>query len=651
MPAGAAPIQLSGERRFQLLVDSIHDYAIYMLDPQGYVVSWNPGAQRLKGYSPDEIIGEHFSHFFPAEDRRDGLPQRMLAKAFKEGRYQTEGWRVRKDGSRFRASVVVDTIRDENGAHLGFAKITRDITERFEAEAALRLSEERFRLLVQGVIDYSIYLLDTDGRVTNWNAGAERMKGYTADEIVGQHFSRFYPEEDRAAGAPAHSLDTARREGRYETEGWRVRKDGTRFYASVVIDAIRNESGDLIGFAKITRDITEQRRTREALEEARIALFQSQKMEALGQLTGGIAHDFNNLLTVIVNSLDLLRRRAKDARDLRLVDNAHRAAERGARLTQQLLAFARRQALTPASHDVNTLIRGFEPILRRACGEAVALRVDLVHRPTPVEIDAPQFEAALLNLVVNARDAMPDGGRLTVASGLLEVDAERAEGWGVKPGHFVAVHVTDSGTGIAPEIVERVLEPFFTTKEMGRGTGLGLSQVYGFVRQSNGQMEIASTVGQGTTVSLYLPLGEGVVNADDAPEHGAAFGGYGTVLVVEDEPEVLEIAVELFHALGYSVLTATDGAAALDVLKRPDSIDVLFTDVVMPAGINGLDLAREACRLRPRLQVILASGYPIPATSPQLAGLANAAFITKPYRWSELAERLKSLRAGGNALE
>lgn len=642
-------MQLSGERRFQLLVDSIHDYAIYMLDPQGHVMSWNPGAQRLKGYSPDEIIGEHFSRFFPEEDRSIGLPRRMLAKALDEGRYQAEGWRVRKDGSRFRASVVVDTIRDENGTHLGFAKITRDITERHAAEEALRQSEERFRLLVQGVIDYSIYLLDTDGRVTNWNAGAERMKGYTADEIVGEHFSRFYPEEDRAAGAPARSLNTARDDGRYETEGWRVRKDGSRFYASVVIDAIRNDRGELIGFAKITRDITEQRRTREALEEARLALFQSQKMEALGQLTGGIAHDFNNLLTVIVNSLDLLRRRARDARDIRLVDNAHRAAERGAKLTQQLLAFARRQALTPASHDVNALVRGFETILRRACGEAVNLRLDLVPRPTPVEIDAPQFEAALLNLVVNARDAMPGGGRLSLATGLLDVDAERAESWGVKPGTFIAIHVTDGGTGIAPEIMVRVLEPFFTTKELGRGTGLGLSQVYGFVRQSNGQMEIASTVGQGTTVSLYLPLREGAVVSDDAPEHGLMHSGYGTVLVVEDEPEVLEIAMELFHALGYSVLTAADGAAALDVLKRPDAIDVLFTDVVMPAGVNGIDLAREARRLRPGLQVILASGYPIPTNSPQLAGLGDFAFVTKPYRWSELAERLRTLRTCGDA--
>ena len=404
--------------------------------------------------------------------------------------------------------------------------------------------------------------------------------------------------------------------------------------------------------ARVAERTRELSAANEALLHSEEQRRQSQKLEAVGHLAGGVAHDFNNLLSVIL-SFSEMARWSLDAGHpaLRDLEQVERAGQRAADLSRQLLAFSRRQVMDLRVLDLNAVVQNMSIMLRRVVGEHIEFRTVLSPGLQSVLADPGQIEQVLMNLVVNARDAMPDGGRLTVASGLVEVDAGRAEGWAVKPGPFVAVHVTDSGTGIPPAIVERVLEPFFTTKEIGRGTGLGLSQVYGFVRQSNGQMEIASTVGQGTTVSLYLPLGEGAINADDAPEHGVVHSGYGTVLVVEDEPEVLEIAVELFHALGYSVLTATDGAAALDVLKRPDSIDVLFTDVVMPAGINGLDLAREACRLRPDLQVILASGYPIPATSPQLAGLANTAFITKPYRWSELAERLKTLRASRDAAE
>jgi PAS domain S-box-containing protein len=285
--------------RFELLVQSVTDYAIYMLSPEGVVTSWNPGAQRFKGYAPDEIIGDHFSRFYTQEDQDADLPKKVLETAEREGRFEAEGWRVRKDGSRFWANVVVDPIRDPTGKLVGFAKITRDLTEKKAAEEELRKSEERFRLLIQSVNDYAIYMLDPNGVVASWNPGAERFKGYAADEIIGQHFSRFYTPEDREAEIPKLALRTALETGKFEAEGWRMRKDGTRFWASVVIDPVRSPDGELLGFAKITRDLTERKRAQEELEETRERYLQSQKMEAIGKLTGGVAHDFNNLLSVI----------------------------------------------------------------------------------------------------------------------------------------------------------------------------------------------------------------------------------------------------------------------------------------------------------------------------------------------------------------
>ncbi|WP_230530691.1 hybrid sensor histidine kinase/response regulator [Microvirga roseola] len=633
--------------RFQLLVNAITDYAIYMLDPTGTISSWNPGAQRFKGYTEEEILGSNFSKFYTEEDRLIGLPQRALATAALEGRFESEGWRVRKDGTRFWAHVVIDPIRAENGDLLGFAKITRDLTERRQAQEALRESEERFRLLVQGVTDYAIFMLDLQGRITNWNAGAQRIKGYSRDEIVGKHFSRFYTEEDRASGLPERAIDTATREGRFENEGWRVRKDGSRFWASVVIDAIHDDLGRLIGFAKITRDMTERRKAQESLDEARAALFQSQKMDVVGQLTGGVAHDFNNLLTVIVNNLDLLTRRIGDPRDMKLIESAQRAAERGAKLTQQLLAFARRQPLQPQLLNPNRLIGGFEAVLRRACGEMIDLRLALTSPLKWTHIDEQQFEAALLNLVVNARDAMPEGGTLTITTGHIDIGSAEAARSGPLPGDYVSIAVQDTGTGMEPDVASRVFEPFFTTKEVGKGTGLGLSQVYGFVTQSGGHVAVESAAGNGTTVTLLLPARVGPEEEKTAGpgDIRTAADSTGTVLIVEDEPAVLDVATEIFESLGYDVLSAHHALAALDILGRDEKIDVLFSDVVMPHGMNGVELARKARELRPAIKILLASGYPMSALSSEGFG-ADISFISKPYRWTELSEKLRSLRSG-----
>jgi len=444
----------SEDRRYRTLVDSITDYAIFMLDRNGMVSSWNTGARRIKGYEPSEIIGEHFSRFYTEEDRIAGVPDAALRTAATEGRFDREGWRVRKDGTRFWAHVVIDPIWGSGNDIAGYAKITRDLTERRLANEALRRSEQQFRLLVQGVTDYAIYMLDRDGKVSSWNSGAQRIKGYAPEEIIGEHFSRFYTEEDRAAGLPRNSLEVATRDGRFEREGWRVRKDGTRFMAHVIIDAIRDETGEVVGFAKVTRDVTERMRVQQSLEQAQQALFQTQKMESIGQLTGGIAHDFNNLLTAIIGSLELLRKRIpEDPRAQALLQNALHGAERGATLTQRMLAFARRQELQIESISLADLIDGMMGLVERSLGPTIRIDCRVRADLPPVQTDANQLETALLNLAVNGRDAMPDGGTITIDGSEHEIAAGSA--LGLKPGHYVCLSVKDSGQGMDKQTLLR----------------------------------------------------------------------------------------------------------------------------------------------------------------------------------------------------
>jgi len=622
------------DQRFRLFVAGVTDYAIYMLSPEGTVSSWNAGAQRFKGYAADEIIGQHFSRFYSETDRANKVPERALRTALNEGKFEDEGWRIRKDGSRFWASVVIDPIRDEDGVLVGFAKITRDITERKRAADALHASEENFRLLVQGVTDYAIYMLSPTGLVTNWNAGAQRIKGYAEAEVINTHFSRFYTPEDNARGLPALALAEAQARGRFESEGVRVRKDGTRFAAHVVIDPIRNHFGELIGFAKVTRDITERQNAAKALEKTREALFQSQKLEAIGKLTGGVAHDFNNLLSVMSNGVSILQRRLRDPEDVRVLDALARAASRGAKLTQQLLTFARQQPLDQSNHNINELIMSFETVLRRAVNRSVTFDAELAPDLPLVLVDGPQVEAAILNLIVNARDATFDGGTITLATRRAYLAAGAVEG--LDEGVYVAISVRDTGHGMSEETAARAIEPFFTTKPVGQGTGLGLSQIYGLVQQSGGGMSIESEVGKGSTVTLYFPAlpGSAVAGATaDKPTEVA--------LVVDDQPDVLDMASELFRALGYHVLAASNGGEALQILKRTPKVDVLFSDVVMP-GMTGIELAQQARAHAPAMKILLASGYTAPALATAQDAVIDFEFVRKPYTVSQILKHLRS---------
>ncbi|MDB5623732.1 MAG: Histidine kinase [Devosia sp.] len=631
-----------GADHYELLINSIVDYAIYMLDRNGKVVSWNAGAQRFKGYEASEIIGQHFSRFYTDEDKATGLPARALRTAAEHGKFEQEGWRIRKDGTRMWAHVVIDPIRGPDGELIGYAKVTRDLSERKAAENALRDSEEQFRLLVQSVTDYALYRLSPHGMVNSWNAGAERIKGYSAGEIIGQHFSKFYTPEDQVIELPRVALETAARDGRFEKEGWRVRKDGSRFWAHVVIDAIRNAKGEIVGFAKVTRDITERRDAQRALDQAREAFFQSQKSEALGQLTGGVAHDFNNLLMVIQSSLELAQKRLPDDPKLRrLISNALQGAQRGSSLTQRMLAFARKQELNPEAVDVSQLVRGIMDLLERSLGPSLDLITEFAPDLRPAQADANQVELAILNLVVNARDAMPGGGVIRITAqpeNVVERDVQP-----VPPGRYVCIAVEDNGEGMDAATLARATEPFFTTKGVGKGTGLGLSMVQGMVEQSGGRFLITSKKGLGTTAQIWLPEAEeqAAVAERGAGEPGAGTGEPGkkpVVLVVDDDALVLGNVADMLEDLGYSPLLAGSGAEALKLLATNEAVDLLLTDYAMP-NMTGLQLVKEARSQRPDLPVVLASGF-VDVAGAETIDLPR---LAKPFRQTELAKAVSAV--------
>ncbi len=619
----------------RLLIEAICDYAIVMLDPEGRILSWNNGAARCTGHPAADIIGSSFSTLFTEEDQEAGLPAHALETCARTGKFETEGWRPHKDGRRIWAHTVIDPIREPSGHLIGFALVMHDLAGRRAAEQHLRTNEEQFRLLVQGVTDYALYMINPEGRISSWNAGAERIKQYTADEIIGQHFSTFYTESDRDNGEPQQALDIARRDGRFEKESWRVRKDGTQFWAHVVIDPIYGDDGTIIGFAKITRDITERRETQVRLDQAREALAHSQKMEAIGQLSGGIAHDFNNLLMVILGSLELAGKRLPDdPRVSRLITNAAEAARRGAALTQRMLAFARHQDLNLRPVNVPVLVHGMTHLLQSSIGPSVRIETQFPLPLSLVHADANQLEMALLNLAVNARDAMTDGGTILIAA--RDVDLATGAMEAMPAGRYVCLSVSDTGDGMDKATLARAMDPFFTTKGVGRGTGLGLSMVHGMTEQSGGRFVLKSTKGCGTTAEIWLPVATTDVREDISTEPdtaGAAGGRSLVVLVVDDDSLVLMNIAVMLQDLGHAVIEASSAQQALDILRGERAVDLVITDYAMPQ-MTGAQLAAAIRTEWPDMPVILATGY----AERMLGAEMGLPKLAKPFRQADLMQ-------------
>jgi PAS domain S-box-containing protein len=474
---------------------------------------------------------------------------------------------------------------------------------------------ERFRFLVSAVTDYAIYMLDPDGNIVSWNAGAERFKGYSAEEVIGHHFSLFYTPEDKQRGIPDLALDTAKTSGKFETEGWRVRRDGSRFWAHVVVDPIIDPAGNLVGFAKITRDLTERREAQDKLEKAREALFRSQKMEAIGQFTGGVAHDFNNLLAVMLGGL-----------------------QRGANLTKRMLAFARRQELKPELIDIRTLVSDMTDLLDRSLGPDMTLATRLPRQAVTVLADRTQLEMAVLNLAVNARDAMPGGGTVTIEVATKTLDDR--DGHGLSAGSYALLSVIDHGMGMDEETVRHAIEPFFSTKGVGKGTGLGLSMVHGLAEQSGGRFVLQSTPGAGTRASLLLPV-QAAVAAKESERRAEQTSPSPVLnlLVVDDDALVLMNTAAMLEEAGHSVTTAYSGQEALTVIGKTRPFDVLITDQGMPS-MTGHQLIQYVRAQFADMPVILATGYAEtpPGLGPEVIRLG------KPFLQAQLLQAVESAR-------
>jgi PAS domain S-box-containing protein len=581
---------------FQLMVEQVKDYALFMIGPDGRILTWNLGAQTIKGYAPEEIIGRHFSVFYTREAVDSRWPEHELKVATAEGRFEDEGWRVRKDGSRFWANVVITALRDENGKLLGFSKITRDLTDRRMHEQALRQSEERFRLLVEGVVDYAIYMIDPQGIITSWNAGAQRIKGYTRDEVVDRHFSRFYTEEDIRAGKPWEELATARRDGRTEDHGWRVRKGGERFWARVVVTALHDEEGHLRGFAKVTQDMTTQRHIQDMEKSAR----------NVNEFIATLAHELRNPLAPIRNAVQIMAGLpANDPVQVSMREMIDRQSAQLTRIVDDMVDISRitRGALTMEFHALD-----LRDVVRRAVETATpaiqnahhSLDVDLPAERLTVRGDVYRLTQLLANVVNNSARYTPEGG-------WIGVRARRENGHGV-------VRVRDSGRGIAPDMLERIFGMFVQGRSplerVGAGLGIGLALARRIAELHGGTLEAASEgEGKGAELTLRLPLAarETAEAAPQAPEAQRQLVAR-RVLVVDDNADAARALELVLKSLGHETRVEHDGERALKVAAefRPE---IVLLDLGMP-GMDGYELARRLRRAQgPGLHVIAVTGW------------------------------------------
>jgi PAS domain S-box-containing protein len=632
--------------RYDAVVDSAPD-AIVTVDAEGIIQLANPAAADELGYMSEELVGQPISKIFGDQDTWASTWTKLLSGIRLNP--SVELMVRRKDGSA--SFMEISAARWHSEARIFVTAILRNVDERRAAEAALRsLNQTLERRVAERTADRDrmwrlssdlMLVARPDGAISSANPAWKNLLGWDEDTLIGAPLRDFVVLED---GARLHSIfDEMLRSGprRIFELGMRTLDGGTRQVAwnAVSVDGVLQAVG---------RDMTVERSAQAALLKAEETLRQSHKMEALGQLTGGIAHDFNNLLSGVIGALDLLKMRIADRRYdniERLANTAINSADRAAALTHRLLAFARRQPLDPCPLDINDLIRGMEELLQRSVGEQVSLRINLADRVWPALVDANQLENALLNLAINGRDAMPDGGRLLVETEIARLEpGEGQDDDDVEPGDYTMISVVDTGIGIRREILARVFDPFFTTKPIGQGTGLGLSMIYGFVRQSRGQIRIDSEPGKGTTVKLYLPRHEGAVvrPADADPQLTPIKGAGETVLVVEDDPSIRLLIVEVLHEIGYAALEVADGRAALGLLGSEARFDLMITDVGLP-GINGRQLADIARERRPDLKVLFLTGYAEHATARSDFLAPGMEMMTKPFAIAELAQKIRQI--------
>ena len=493
-----------------------------------------------------------------------------------------------------------------------------------ETALAFERSKRHFQILIEGVVDHAVFLLDRSGSVASWNSTAQQIIGYTADEIIGKHFGVFYRPDERRSGEPNRVLELAVKNGKHAVEGWRIKKNGTLFFVTGTIRAIHDDDGNLIGLANVLRDATERRHAQEKLVEAREQLAMSQKMEAIGKLTGGIAHDFNNLLMIIGGNAQTFER-LLDPKLPRAIEAIQTAAKRGESLTRQLLTFSRRQHLSPTIVDLSASIKNIRPMIESSLRGNIVYNEQIDPAVWPVKVDLAELELAIVNIAVNARDAMPNGGTFTLTVGNVPVDD--TSGGDEENGDLIVVQFSDTGVGIPPNLLSKIFDPFFTTKEVGKGTGLGLSQVYGFVHQAGGTINAESKVGQGTTITVYLPSCFEKDIAKEIPAMDAPRSQRPMVLIVDDSSEVAEVTSSLFERLGYDTDYRDSADAALKYLAEGTKIDLVFSDIVMPGTIDGVGLAREIRSRYPDLPVLLTTGYSDAAQ----AAPADLKILRKPF--------------------
>jgi PAS domain S-box-containing protein len=618
------------EERLQLLIEAVVDYGIFVLDPDGNVVSWNTGAQKLKGYTRSEILGKHFSTFYPPEDIARGWPQEELKRAQASGRFEDEGWRVRKDGSRFWANVVITPLYDSTGTLAGFAKITRDLTDRRRHEERLRVSEERLRLLIESVRDYAIFMLDPDGTVRGWNSGAQAIKGYTADEIIGRHFSAFYTPEDQRDGKPARELEIALEHGRVEDEGWRVRKDGTLFWANVVITAVHDPSGKLIGFAKVTRDMTERRRLEELERSSR----------RMSEFLAMLAHELRNPLAPIRNAVTIMQLETLTSPALRNSrDIIDRQLTHITRLVDELLDVGRlttgkvklRREMVRYGEVIERSVEMARPLIG-ARGQQFTLK--LPEQAVYVNGDATRLTQIVQNLLVNAAKYTPDGGA-------IELRVEIASG-------FLDTYVQDNGRGIEAGDLGRIFELFMQGDSSAAphesGLGIGLTLARSLAEMHGGTIEARSAgLGKGSTFMFRVPYVEADQPTVESGVPGSA-AGMLRVMVVDDNRDSADSATSIVRLLGYHVESAYDGATALALARtlRPQAV---LLDLAMPQ-IDGFETLR-LLRVQPGMDtafVIAMTGFGNDDDKRRTKAAGFDAHLTKPVDLDQLVALLNEAR-------